>query len=141
MKCRCRAILVSLLASGALWGQSYLISTVAGGGGIPVTPAQAVSVTLPPPGGTAVDASGNVYFSSASFVFKLDTSGNLTTVAGNGKAGFSGDGGPATSAQVNFPQGVAVDTSGNVYIADTYNSVVRKVTAGSGVISTVAGTP
>ena len=135
------AVFVSLLASGALWAQSYLISTVAGGGGLPVTPSQALSVTLPPPAGVAVDASGNVYFSSANFVFKLDGSGTLTTVAGTGKSGFSGDGGPATSARINYPQGVAVDTAGNVYIADTYNSVVRKVTVATGVITTVAGTP
>ncbi len=135
------AVFVSLLASGALWAQPYLISTVAGGGGMPITPSPALSVTLPPPAGVAVDAAGNVYFSSANFVFKLDGSGILTTVAGNGKAGFSGDGGPATSARVNFPQGLAVDAAGNVYIADAYNSVIRKVTAGSGVITTVAGTP
>ncbi len=136
------AVAVWLLASGALWAQSYLISTVAGGGGLPVTPSQALSVTLPPPAGLAVDASGHVYFSSANFVFKLDVgSGTLTTVAGTGKSGFSGDGGPATSARVNYPQGVAVDAAGNVYIADTYNSVIRKVTVASGVITTVAGTP
>jgi sugar lactone lactonase YvrE len=135
------AVFASLLASGALWAQSYLISTVAGGGGMPITPSQALSVTLPPPVGTAVDASGNVYFSSANLVFKLDGSGILTTVAGTGKAGFSGDGGPATSARVNYPQGVAVDPAGNVYIADTFNNVIRKIAAGSGVITTVAGTP
>ena len=135
------AVFVSLLASGALWAQSYLISTVAGGGGMPITPSPALSVTLPPPAGVAVDASGNVYFSSANFVFKVDGSGTLTTVAGTGKSGFSGDGGAATSARVNYPEAVAVDPAGNVYIADTYNSVVRKVTAASGVITTVAGTP
>src|ERR1700690_1442983 len=134
------AVSVSLLASGALWAQSYLISTVAGGGGLPVTPSLAVSVALPPPAEVAVDASGNVYFGSANFVFKLDGSGILTTGAGTGKSGFSGDGGPDTSARINYPQGVAVDPAGNVYIADTYNRVIRKVTAESGIITTVAGT-
>jgi hypothetical protein len=131
-------VMVWLSAGGALWGQTYLISTVAGGGGLPVTPAVALYVKLPPPAGIATDAAGNVYFSSANFVFKLDGSGNLTTVAGTGSSGFSGDGGPATSARLNLPQGVAVDASGNVYIADTYNNVIRKVTA-AGVITTVAG--
>jgi sugar lactone lactonase YvrE len=133
------AVFVPLFASGTLWAQQYLISTVAGGGGMPITPASALSVTLPPPGGVAVDASGNVYFSSGSFVFKLDTSGTLTTVAGTGKSGFSGDGGPATSARINLPQGVALDPAGNLYIADTYNDAIRKVTKATGVITTVAG--
>ena len=129
-----------LFATGAVWAQQYLISTVAGGGGLPITPSLAVSLRFPPPTGVAVDAVGNVYFSSANFVFKLDGSGILTKVAGTGKAGFSGDGGPATSARLNFPQGVAVDSGGNLYIADTYNDVIRKVTLASGVITTVAGT-
>ena len=128
-----------LFATGAVWAQQYLISTVAGGGGLPITPSLAVSLRFPPPTGVAVDAVGNVYFSSANFVFKLDGSGILTKVAGTGKAGFSGDGGPATSARLNFPQGVAVDSGGNLYIADTYNDVIRKVTLASGVITTVAG--
>ena len=65
--------------------------------------------------------------------------GIITTVAGNGNPGFSGDGGPATSAQLNFPYGVAVDRSGNLYIADSSNARIRKVGA-NGIISTYAGT-
>src|SRR5438067_1839147 len=65
-------------------------------------------------------------------------SGIITTVAGSGTYGFSGDGGPATSAQLSGPYGVTVDVAGNLYIADVYGSRIRKVTAG-GVISTVAG--
>ena len=140
MKKGLRAGLGLLFASGALWAQQYLISTVAGGGGLPITPSSALSVTLPPPVAVAVDASGNVYFCSDNFVFKLDGSGTLTAVAGNGRAGYSGDGGPATSARLNSPQGVAVDSGGNIYIADTYSNVIRKVTVASGVITTVAGT-
>ena len=61
----------------------------------------------------------------------------IATVAGNGACGFSGDNGPATSAQLDFPMGVAVDSSGNLYIADTYDYRIRKVS--NGVITTVAG--
>jgi hypothetical protein len=67
------------------------------------------------------------------------TTGNITTIAGNGNPMFAGDGGTATSAALNQPAGIAVDSAGNLYIADAANAVVRKVTPG-GVISTVAGT-
>ena len=70
---------------------------------------------------------------------KVQPGGNLFTVAGNGNASYFGDGGPATQASVNQPEGVAVDAAGNVYIADTLDNVVRKVTA-DGMISTLAGT-
>jgi len=65
--------------------------------------------------------------------------GLIATVAGNGTAGFSGDGGPAISAQINHAEGIAVDSAGNLYIADTLNNRIRKVTP-AGVIGTVAGT-
>ncbi|MBO9542534.1 IPT/TIG domain-containing protein [bacterium] len=87
----------------------------------------------------AFDADGNLYTaaSALNLVFKISTSGILTTVAGNGITGFDGDGGPATAAKLNNPQGVAVDAQGNLYIADTDNHCIRKVT--NGVITTVAG--
>jgi hypothetical protein len=66
-------------------------------------------------------------------------SGTIVTVAGNGTSGYSGDGGPATAAQLSFPMGVAFDSSGNLYIDDTYNHRIRKVTL-AGIISTIAGT-
>ena len=65
--------------------------------------------------------------------------GIVTTVAGNGVASFSGDGGPATSASLNWPTGVAVDGGGNVFIGDTLNHRIRRVAAGTGIITTVAG--
>src|SRR6202043_2996741 len=65
--------------------------------------------------------------------------GVITTVAGNGTAGFAGDGGAATGAQLKGPTGIAVDNAGNLYIADQANNRVRKVAAATGVISTVAG--
>jgi|HubBroStandDraft_5_1064220.scaffolds.fasta_scaffold24489_2 uncharacterized protein (TIGR03437 family) len=90
----------------------------------------------------AIDAAGNLYFADTgnSRIRKLATNGIITTVAGGGGAGYTGDGGPATSAQLDRADGVAVDASGNIYIADSLNYVIRKVTAATGVISTIAGT-
>jgi sugar lactone lactonase YvrE len=91
-----------------------------------------------PPQRVAVDGGGNLYFSTANSVFKVDVSGSLTLVAGNSRAGYSGDGGAATQAQLNQPQGVAVAKGGTLYIADTGNHVVRVVTT-DGNINTFAG--
>jgi sugar lactone lactonase YvrE len=93
------------------------------------------------PYGTAVDANGNLYFSdSSNCVVREIVGGVVETAAGNGTCGFAGDGGPATSASLNFPQGMAMDSSGNLYIADLNNSVIRRVDS-NGNISTYAGTP
>ena len=128
-----------LLAGNAVaLAQQYTISTIAGGAP-PATPNLATSVSIGPPQRVTTDAGGNAYFTSLNCVFKLDTGGTLTLIAGNSRTGFSGDGGPATQAQLNAPQGVAVDSAGNLYIADTGNNRVREVTP-DGVIHTVAGT-
>ena len=119
-------------------GQQYTLSTAAGGAP-PATPATATGVAIGQPERTAVDQAGNLYFSSSdNCVFKLSASGVLTLVAGNGRAGFSGDGGPAVNAQLNSPQGVALDAAGNLYIVDSLNNRVRMVTP-QGIISTFAG--
>ncbi len=121
-----------------------LISTIGGtpgacgysGDGGPATKAE-----MNNPVGVAVDSSGNVYiadFNNAR-IRKIETNGTIITVAGNGTGGFSGDGGAATAAELNGPQGVAVDFAHNIYIADAYNYRIRKVSASNGVISTVAG--
>jgi uncharacterized protein (TIGR03437 family) len=88
-----------------------------------------------------VDSAGNVYIADAyNFrIRKVSTAGIITTIAGIASFGFSGDNGPATSAQLSFPQGVAVDSAGNIYIADTGNFRVRMVSP-AGNITTVAGT-
>ena len=98
----------------------------------------ATSATLNGPAGIAVDSSGNLYIAdSANNRIRMVSGGIITTVAGDGTAGFSGDGGPATSAALNQPTGVAVDSKGNLFIADTNNNRVREVS--NGVIGTIAG--
>ena len=117
----------------------YLISTYAGG--LPA-PTAARGNTYPVSDVTAVanDQLGNVYVSTASnCVFRLDPGGNLSRVAGNGVGGFRGDGAGAIDAELNNPQGLAVDFAGNLYIADQNNQRIRKVTP-AGIITTVAGT-
>ena len=99
------------------------------------------SGTVSGPFGVAVDTSGNVYTSDTNNarVIKTTPGGTTTTYAGTGVAGYSGDGGAATSAKLDNPLGLAFDSSGNLYIADNNNERVRKVTTG-GTISTYAGT-
>ena len=98
--------------------------------------------SLTGPGAVAVDKSGNLYISdmAASTVRGVSTStASIFTVAGTGVAGSLGDGGAATAAQLNFPSGIAVDVSGDVYIEDMRNNRVRIVSKSTGAISTFAG--
>lgn len=101
----------------------------------------ATSASLSFPRGVALDAAGNVYIADSgnNVIRKIDKTGTITTVAGNGTSGFSGDGGPAISAQLANVSGIAFDSTGNMYLADRDNASVRKVTPG-GTISTFAGT-
>ncbi len=124
---------------------SGIISTVAGSGttlhgGFSGDGGQATSALLSYPGGIAVDAAGNLFIADTSNnrVRKVTPGGIISTVAGNGTAGYQGDGGPAVLAALDQPVGLAVDRSGNLFIADTNNNCIRKLTAG-GVISTLAG--
>src|SRR5206468_2906712 len=93
------------------------------------------------PAAVAVDASGNIFIADEynHRIRKVDASGIISTVAGTAIGGYNGDGIAATTAQLQFPSGVTVDGSGNIFIADNSNNRIRKVNA-SGIISTVAGT-
>ncbi len=98
--------------------------------------------SLSQPEGMARDSSGNLFIADTSNnrVRRVDgTTGVITTIAGNGESGFAGDGGVATVARLSSPQSVAVDLTGNLYIADTFNSRIRRVELASGTITTIAG--
>ncbi len=122
-------------------GTNGIVATVAGGGSdYPGDGGAATNAELDVPSSVAVDANGNLFIVDqyGQFIRKVGTNGIITTVAGNGTAGFSGDGGPATNAELNWPEGVAVDATGNLFIADTDNNVIREVGA-TGIITTIAG--
>ncbi|MDD0838196.1 SMP-30/gluconolactonase/LRE family protein [Curvibacter sp. HBC61] len=118
-----------------------IITTVAGTGtaGFTGDGGAATSASLRAPAGLALDGSGNLYISdSSNHRIRKVSAGVITTLAGTGTFGFGGDGGAPASAQINSPQGVAVDSTGTVYVADTNNVRVRKISGG--LISTLAGT-
>lgn len=119
------------------------ITTFAGGGVVLGDGGPATSARVDDPYGVAVDGKGNVYIGEAGGhrVRLVSTDGTITTFAGTGKPGFSGDGGPATSARLYGPEGIAVTEEGAVYIADTFNRRVRRVGAGAPVLGPVTGTP
>jgi PKD repeat protein/sugar lactone lactonase YvrE len=121
-----------------------IMSTIAGDGtgGYGGDGNLAVSAILNQPGGIALDSLGNLYIADLgnNRIRKINTStGIISTIAGNGTSGFGGDGAAATAANLYRPSSVAVDRSGNIYIADTYNGRIRKVAATTGIISTIAG--
>ena len=117
------------------WGN---VTTLAGSGSPGATNATGTAASFHYPATVAVDASGNVYVGDTSnnLIRKISTGGVVTTLAGSGSTGSTNATG--TAASFNSPQGVAVDSSGNVYVADTFNHLIRKISTG-GVVTTLAG--
>ena len=109
-------------------------ATIFAGEGGPATAA-----ALPSPAGIAVDAAGNVYVGTASRLCKIGADGKLRVIAGTGDQGYTGDGSPALAARIHTPEGIVVDSSGNVFFSDPDSSVIRRIGA-DGIINTVAGT-
>ena len=133
----CIVIAVALCAPYLSFAQ-YSINSIAGGGPNNLSALQA---SIGYPESIAFDTAGNAYIAESGFssqILKV-SAGTVTVVAGNGTPGYTGDGGPATSAALYQPEGVFVDSSGNIFIADTENSVIREVVASTGKIQTVVG--
>lgn len=142
---RSLAILFSLFLTGQLCSAQGIITTVAGNGtggysgdGMPAT-----SASMQSPDKLFVDAAQNIYIADGVYnnvIRKVNAAtGIITTIAGTGTAGTTGDGGPATAAKLNGPSGVYVNAAGDVFITEAFGNVIRKIDAGTGIIHTVAG--
>ncbi len=139
----CAVGVLLLVGGGFLLGPHPLSAVGPGGGTFAGDGGPATDARLNNPRGVAVDRAGNLYIADSSNdrVRRVDRqTGVITTVAGSGERGFAGDGGPATAAQFHFPHGIALDAAGNLFVTDAGNHRVRRIEAGSGVVSTVAGT-
>jgi uncharacterized protein (TIGR03437 family) len=125
--------IISTAAGTGAGAGPHTIASYSGDGG------PATAANLNNPTAVTVDSAGNIYFSDQynQRIRKVDTNGIITTIAGNGNAGYSGDGGPATAAELNYPGGLTIDQNGDIYVADNNNFRIRKIS--KGVITTVAG--
>jgi uncharacterized protein (TIGR03437 family) len=134
-----RRVAPAFLLAFCAAAQQYTISTIGGNGSSGYVDGPEVGSQFATPAATAVDSKGNVYVAdSVNHRVRMISNGTISTVAGTGTAGYSGDAGLATSAELDYPSGVAVDKAGNLYISDMKNQVIRKVNT-SGIISTYAG--
>ncbi len=138
-------VTAGLMAQGSFAQTPAQISALAKLGSIrprltPQSGIEATTTQLALPAGIAFDATGNLYIADLNdnIIRRVDVAGIITTVAGDGDQGFAGDGGAPTDAQLDSPAGVAVDASGNLFIADTHNQRIRRVAGGN--ITTIAGT-
>ena len=141
----CRRWIVLLIVLLPFLASGQIITSVIGNGTATNTgdggPATAAGIYYPC--GGAFDKQGNFYFGEGIGGFrvrKVSTSGIISTYTGTGFSGYSGDGGPATLAKLKNSQAVAVDTAGNLFIVESYDNVIRRVDAATGIITTVAGT-
>jgi len=136
-------ILLTIGLASFVHGQTYYITTVAGTGsfGYAGDGVAATSTGMGSPQGMAIDADGNIYIADNNYhvIRKVNAGGIISTVAGTGGVNATGDGGPATAAQIGEPYDVEVDANGNLYIADSRNHVIRKIDT-AGIITTIAGT-
>ncbi len=124
--------------------RSWIITTAVGAGerGFAGDGGPAAQALLNGPFDIGFDRGGNLYFSDTfnHRIRRVDArTGIITTVAGNGAAGYTGDGGPAIEATFNEPYGIALDRAGNIYVADRHNHCVRRIDAASGIVTTFAG--
>ena len=141
-------LIVAILCVSAAYAQPGIINAYAGNGfnaetgtgGYTGDGGQATAAELFEPYGVATDTKGNVYFSDYgnNVIRKVNSLGIISTIAGNGTAGFVGDGGPATAAEFHTPAGIALDAIGNIYIADQANARIRMINT-LGIINTIAG--
>src|SRR6185369_11927615 len=122
------------------FAQSTTITTYVGPV-LPVSGSPAITQTIGVPQGVAADGAGGFYVASSTHnqVYRVSADGILKVIAGTGSAGFSGDGGPATAAQFHYIHAIAVDASGNVFVADTNNNRIRKIDP-AGIVTTITGT-
>ena len=141
-----RAVAAVFIALCIFYLPTYpqVFNTIAGNGAIGYSGdgGQAVNASFNNPQGIALDSAGNLYISDNQnyTIRKINAqTGVITTVAGNGFSGSSGDGGPATQAQLASPVGICVDAAGNIFFADQSNHKIRKVNAITGIITTIAG--